>query len=342
MRGSTATSRGAAWLRLAVRAAVAAGLLALAFRWAVPPESRDLASLRAAWVLPLPQALAWFAAAVALFGTGFVAGALRFHVLLRGAGLSARFGPVLHAYVVASFFNLLLPTGLPGDAYRLADARRDVGRGAELLGVLALERLLSLAALGALVLGALPLLPDPPGPLVTAALVAVSAAVLLGTLLLLHGPSLAWLRRVALRPAARWPRLQGIADRSLGAIGGLRERGAALAAAFALSLAMQAVLVACVALLAVPLDTGVPWSGYAVVVPITALAALLPITVGGVGVREHLYIALFGSLGMRAPVALSLSLATFAVFLVWSLVGLALFVRGPAAARAAARAAAAE
>lgn len=326
MTGSPSTARRGPWLRLLLRAAAAGLLLWLAFRWALPPESRELATLREAWVLPLPRALAWLAAAVALFGLNFAVGALRFQLLLRGAGLPAHLAPLLRAYVVASFFNLLLPTGLPGDAFRLTAARRDLGRGAELLGVLALERLLSLAALAALVLGALPQLPGLEPPALRAALGIVGASLLVGTLLLAHRPTVAWLRRSATWPLARWPRLEGVVGRSLGAVAALSERGATLAAAFALSVLMQAILVACVFLLARPLDASVSLWGHALVVPITALATLLPLTLGGIGIREHLYLALYGSLGMRAPVALSLSLATFAMILVWSLVGLALFV----------------
>ena len=330
MTGSPSTARRGPWLRLLLRAAAAGLLLWLAFRWALPPESRELATLREAWVLPLPRALAWLAAAVALFGLNFAVGALRFQLLLRGAGLPAHLAPLLRAYVVASFFNLLLPTGLPGDAFRLAAARRDLGRGAELLGVLVLERLLSLAALAALVLGALPQLPGLEPPALRTALGVVGASLLVGTLLLAHRPTVAWLQRRATWPLARWPRL--------GAVAALSERSATLAAAFAMSVLMQAILVACVFLLARPLDASVSLWGHALVVPITALATLLPLTLGGIGIREHLYLALYGSLGMRAPVAFSLSLATFAMILVWSLVGLALFVAAGRARSASRRA----
>ena len=58
------------------------------------------------------------------------------------------------------------------------------------------------------------------------------------------------------------------------------------------------------------------------------IASLLPISIGGTGVREALFVALFGAVGMRAEVALALSLSTLGVALGWGLLGLALFAAG--------------
>ena len=64
------------------------------------------------------------------------------------------------------------------------------------------------------------------------------------------------------------------------------------------------------------------------IIPFTTLASLLPISIGGTGVREALFVALFGAVGMRPEVALVLSLSTLFVALAWGLVGLGLFALG--------------
>ena len=64
------------------------------------------------------------------------------------------------------------------------------------------------------------------------------------------------------------------------------------------------------------------------IVPLVTLVTLVPVSIGGAGVREWLYVELFGSLGMRSEVALSLSLSVFAATLVWGFFGLALFAWG--------------
>ena len=75
-------------------------------------------------------------------------------------------------------------------------------------------------------------------------------------------------------------------------------------------------------------DTTVSWVWFALIVPVVTLLTLIPISLAGIGVREYLYIALFGAAGMRPEVALALSLLTFAVTLVWAAIGLALFAAG--------------
>ena len=87
-------------LRLAIRLAVAAALLFLAFRLAIPADERSV----------------------------FEALARRFQVLLGAAGLAAPLAPLLRAYVVANFLALVLPSALLSDVYRVVDARRDTGR----------------------------------------------------------------------------------------------------------------------------------------------------------------------------------------------------------------------
>ena len=97
---------------------------------------------------------------------------------------------------------------------------------------------------------------------------------------------------------------------------------------FGLSLANQWLPVGAVIALAVPLDQSVAWYWFAAIVPFVTLASLLPISIGGTGVREALFVALFGAVGMRAEVALALSLATLGVAVAWGLLGLALFAIG--------------
>ena len=101
-----------------------------------------------------------------------------------------------------------------------------------------------------------------------------------------------------------------------------------IARTFGLSLANQWLPVLAVIALAAPLDTDVPLHWYAVIIPFVTLASLLPISIGGTGVREALFVVLFGAVGMRPEVALVLSLSTLAVALTWGLLGLLFFLVG--------------
>ena len=322
-------SRGA---RLLLRGAAGLALLALAIRYALPPETRSLATFAGAWTSPPLAALGFFAAACICFGANFGVGALRFVALLRGSGVAVGFAPVLRAYLVAGFVSAVLPAGL-GDVYRFADARRDTGRGGEVLGIVVLERLLGLAALGAIALVAVPFLPLAPEEQVRGLLVAAAAAFVLAPLCPLHPAGRALLRRLLPVVAAVSGRLSRAAERALAAIDTVSQRPVVVVQAFGASLLMQFLPVVAVGILSLSLDSPVPSVWFAVIVPAVTLIAIIPVSLAGVGVREYLYIAFFGAVGMRPEVALALSLSTFAVTLFWGLIGLSIFAARSAGAR---------
>jgi uncharacterized membrane protein YbhN (UPF0104 family) len=319
-----------AWPRQLLRLAVSAVLLTLVLRLALPRDGRNLMdTLASAWIAPLPEALGWFAAACVLFGASFVVVARRFLVLLRAVGLEARLAPIVRAYVIANFLTIVLPSAVFSDVYRIADARRDTGSGAEVLAMVALERVLGLAALGGLVLAAAPFVP--PSETTQAnlpLLLALSGGLVAVSLGALHPRTNALLRR-ALAPVARLsPRLGSAADRGLAALARIATRRAVMLHGLLLSVLALLIQVTAIALLARPLDTSVAWNWYAVICPLVMLVTLVPISIGGAGVREWLFVELFGAVGMRAEVALSLSLSVFAVVLAWGFFGLLLFASG--------------
>jgi uncharacterized membrane protein YbhN (UPF0104 family) len=216
-----------------------------------------------------------------------------------------------------------------GDVYRFWDARRDTGEGARVLGIVVVERLLSLAALGALALAVAPFLAGIGASARLVAVVVVGGAIFVVAALAVLLPFVNRLLVRVARLGARFsPDLASAGERSLNAVAGLARQPALIARAFAWSLVNQGLPVAAMVLLAVPLGSGVQWYWFAVIVPFVTLISLLPISIGGTGVRELLYVSLFGAVGMRSEAALALSLSVLAAALLWGLVGLALFARG--------------
>jgi len=79
------------------------------------------------------------------------------------------------------------------------------------------------------------------------------------------------------------------------------------------------------------LDQHVPVSALAVFVPLISLAGMLPISVNGLGIREALYLLLFGRVGVPPDAAVSMAFLYFAVTLAASLPGGIVYAlqRGP-------------
>ena len=248
-----------------------------------------------------------FALATALVAANVVAGALRWRVVLRAYGATRipRLGALVRLYFVAFFYNNYLPGAVAGDVAR-GVVTRDAfdGEGATgALAVVLVERALGLFGLFALLAAGLV---AAGGALDTRALWWWTVLGSAGSFALVASIPLA--RRLA-------PHLPGPLARIAGKLPELRD-GRAFAVALVLSIATQAlVATAGWVLLAQLAPIDLPAS--LLVVPLAAATAFLPITVGGAGAREAVYVGLCGQLfGMAEANALAASLGLWLAHLI--------------------------
>jgi hypothetical protein len=117
----------------------------------------DLADLwREVRRLRLGVFLPWFLAAIAIKLVGIFANVLRWQVLLAGQGIRLGFGYLTGTYFVGRYFGIVTPSTMGLDAWRLYDTARLTRRPVECTTVLAVERLLGLVGLFAVILGFMP------------------------------------------------------------------------------------------------------------------------------------------------------------------------------------------
>src|SRR5581483_3861529 len=100
--------------------------------------------------------LPWFLAAIAIKLVGIFANVLRWQVLLAGQGIRLGFGYLTGTYFVGRYFGIVTPSTMGLDAWRLYDTARLTRRPVECTTVLAVERLLGLVGLFAVILGFMP------------------------------------------------------------------------------------------------------------------------------------------------------------------------------------------
>jgi uncharacterized membrane protein YbhN (UPF0104 family) len=237
--------------------------------------------------------LAAIVLAIGLVALNVVAGAARWRALLVAYGANSR--PSLPRatalYFISFFYNNYLPGAVAGDVGR-GVVTRDAFTGEGATGALAVvlvERALGLFGLFALL---------------AAGLIATRGALdsqVLWWWTVLGG--LGSFALVAMIPLARklGPHLPARLARVAGKLPALHD-GRAFAAAVALSVATQALIAL---------------AGSLLVVPLAAATTFLPITVGGAGAREAVYVALCGRLfGMPEADALAASLGLWLAHLI--------------------------
>jgi uncharacterized protein (TIRG00374 family) len=280
---------GSFWFRLAVSAAL---LAAVATRIDLGDARSRIAA--GSWLL--------YALAVAVLFASFVLAALRWGIFLRAAGLATEPRQALRAYLIGVFTMNFLPTQVGGDVVRTYIVSRP---GTRVLAgaTVVLDRVTALGCL--LVLGFLAAASDPsavPGSLLVA--LAAATGVLAATTALVA--SVAQLSgRLANRVPSRLRSWGGAAAEGTRAC----LRRGVLARSVVLGLAFQVLVVFSLWLVADSLRMHLTLPLLAVVFPLTLLISMLPVSIGGLGVREWSYVILLGRVGVDVTDATVLSLA---------------------------------
>lgn len=311
------TSTGAARRRskrrvpqVAVRLLLSAGLIALLL--AIVPWEQVTAAASQMTLLIYAVALTGYLAAHAL-------GAAKWRMLLGASrgGERLTVSDTAGCYSAGLFSNLFLPTVVGGDVVRAALAARALGRPESVvLGGIA-DRLIDLGSLalligvGALFAGAE--IADWAGPLVAlVAIVGLGAGVLLLPLALR-------------RPLSRWPRrFRRHVARGLVALRHLNRRPQLALLALGLSLSMQSAFILITAWLGHTVGAHAPLWAWFVVWPLAKAAGMLPVSLGGFGVRDAALTSLLVPFDVPAAYGLVVALAWNSVLIGGALVAGAL------------------
>lgn len=275
----------------------------------------------------------WLALGVLAYAGGQCLSAWRWWVLLRPVRLDVPYLRMVSFYFIGMFFNFFLPTIVGGDAVKAVLLARETGSPARATMSVFMERNVGLLALLAIATAAAFVAPPVTVrgvslPHLTLLLFAAYAA---ANVVLASRRAYRLIDRlVAMTPLARTgSRAVSLYDALLP----YRERRwlGITAAATGQSFLFQGVVILVVFLSARALDQHVPVSALAVFVPLISLAGMLPISVNGLGIREALYLLLFGRVGVPPDAAVSMAFLYFAVTLAASLPGGLVYAlqRGP-------------
>jgi uncharacterized protein (TIRG00374 family) len=302
---------------IVLKLAVSTILLVILFRRADAP---------AMWERFKQMDPAWTLAALAVYGLMLAVSAWRWRLLLRVQTVNVSLGTLTKSFLVATFFNNFLPSNIGGDVVRVADTAPYTGSKTVATTVVLIDRILGLIALLVLAAAASGLAWRLGFPLngmqyVWLALLFFTA----GLVIFLRNPDklTRTVRSVlADRLLAVQTRLQNLA----GAITKFAQEPRELWFAFGGALIVQALLVLFYVCAAHSLSVPFPLIAASVIVPISLAVQMVPVSINGFGVREAVFAFFFTSLGLNVSSALTLSLGSAALIMLFSLSGGALFV----------------
>lgn len=290
-------------------------------------ERVQLSSLVPRW--DLGSAL-WLGTALAFTLVGIVLSTIRWGQVLRALGLPTRVWPLLSHSLAGLFVGNFLPSTIGGDVLRISRLSASNGDRPDTFASVVLERLTGWLVLPLLTIVAMVVNPGL-GQLGTASAVAI--AVSLATLALLAAVVVSVASpRVGGRIAgtAGWQRFAAALHVGLGQ---LRRHPAAAAAVLAAGFAYQLVVVLTGLLAAQALGLDISLTAALAFMPAVAIAQVLPISLGGLGVREGAFVLFLGPLGVPAASAIALGLLVYGLNLAVSLLGAPAFAIGGRPAR---------
>ena len=274
-------------------------------------------------------------AALATFAASLVLGNVQWVMLLSLQDICLSFRKTLSFYFVGAFFNNFLPANIGGDIVRVYDVYRECGRADETVAATVTDRLFGMVALG--------LLAVPAGAYVALryqslglerrfgmwSLVIVLAFVAILTLT----TAVIFSRRLA-RAIGRLGRplmIRGSRDRFKRMYESFHQyRGAVrnLPAILVVALVVQALRVIVHYEVSSSMGLAIPAVYFFLFVPVIAIFIALPISIGGLGVREGLGIFFFCKAvpGLTSEQAFTMGLLAYVVGVVVSLAGGVLYL----------------
>jgi uncharacterized membrane protein YbhN (UPF0104 family) len=281
------------------------------------------------WQVARSASLPWLSGALALYYAMIAVSAWRWGLLLDAQGVHFRFSRLSSSFLVATFFNNFLPSNIGGDVIRIADTAPAAGSRTLATTVVLIDRgigllgLVLIAALGA-TLGAR-FTGNDLGPLSPAVLWAgFGGATLIAAPALLKPESFTRLLQPLRVLHAEWIDVR--LARLTNALTRFRETPAALAGCFAGAVVVQAVLVLFYVAIAHSMRIPIGFNELALIVPISFIVQMLPISMNGFGVREATFGFYFTRLGLPLESALLVSFVGAAVIMVFSLSGGAVYL----------------
>lgn len=292
--GGFLQSRAFALIRVAVTLAIIGGLI---FKLS-PGDLRD--TIRDADPM-------MFAGAAALMFVVQTMVAVKWMLLLRARDVQAPFLRLARAYCIANLLSNVLPTAVGGDVYRVYRIQREAGaRAADVTMSVLYERATGYAAM--------------------TCIGAIGAAFYYGEqyigMFALAGGATAALALAFIVPRVPFPVLRD--DHFLRNLVAHRREMIVVYQMTVFSFAIQALYISTIALAGRSLGIDVSWWYWAFATWLVALALLLPITLGGLGVRESSYSALIDRAGATAAQGASAGFALGLLLIVSNGAGLLL------------------
>lgn len=317
---TTAPSSSRQFVKTTVKVAVSLLLLAFLF------SRVDIAKI---WDSARHASLPWLVAALVVWTLNIAAATWRWHLLLEAQDVRMPRKTLFNSFLVANFFNNFLPSNIGGDVIRIRDTAPAaqsttlaatvvlVDRGLGLMGLVLISAMGASMAVGLHGQGVLPIWPS----WLWLGFFA-SAAVAVPMMYAPEGLGRLLKPLTFLHPEWAEKQILHLTE----TLSRFREKPSSLIGCFGGAVVVQALIVAFYLTVVYALNIPVKAQDLAVIVPLSLIVQMLPVSVNGFGVREATFSFYFTRVGLPIESAVLLSLVAAGITMLHSLSGAAVYV----------------
>ncbi len=259
-------------------------------------------------------------AGFAVFFLGYLLGFLRWRMLLLGAGIQISLKKLISSFSGGIFFSIFLPSTIGGDVVRTADLAEHTRKAKEVIATVFLDRLSGYIGLVFVVLPAILLGRDLVRDKVVFSSVTVIVLLLVFILLVLFNSFIySRITRFLTTPGAE--RIKEMIKDMHREIHVFRHRRKIIIYNLLLSFLIQIIMPVSIYCIGLSLGVKINFIYFLIFLPIIGAITLLPIAIGGLGLRESLFVVYFAKAGVVKQLALAMSLLSFSFIVIYGAIG---------------------
>jgi uncharacterized protein (TIRG00374 family) len=273
------------------------------------------------WIAIKSSDLTLLFIAFVLTFVGYVIGTLRWRTLLNALDIDIPFWYLIRSYLVGIFFSNFLPSTVGGDAMRIYDSYKYSQQRAAPTAVVLVGRILGVFSLILFASIAVLFFKEIDGRIVTLRWIVFGGMVTLCTLigLLFFGKQRSAPKRTEENKTPNvLARVMGKVIRGATIF---RGQNRALLIATGYSILLQGNVVIHYFLVAKSVGITVGFFNFFLIIPLSVLVTMLPVTINGIGIRETANILFLGVYGVTEPTAIAFTWIGFGILLLNVIIG---------------------
>ncbi|MCK5529369.1 MAG: flippase-like domain-containing protein [Kiritimatiellae bacterium] len=263
-----------------------------------------------------------------LFGILFfntVISTLKWKILLLADDIHLPFKNLLSSYMIASFFNIFMPSNIGGDSYRIVDIAKQSSKPVHTFASVFIDRLSGFFALS--IMGfVFPLVGR--GLLEDSKVLFVPFGIFLIIVIMIWSLYNQKLLRWGLRITRidRIKKVSSMIDQFLDSVTAYKEKKGVIPKIMGVSFVFQFTVILFVYLLSTTIGYNIPLIYFCMFVPLISLLEAIPASIYGIGFRDAGYVIFFTQVGRTREDGCTMAFLYVAVTLLYALIGGVMFV----------------